>query len=321
MISAPDRVQDSSPIADRQVVASLSQASKSYGEVTALDGIDLEIRDGEVLALLGPNGAGKTTAVKLLLGLARPDGGNATLFGGSPSDNRSRLRLGTMLQVSKVPETLRVSEHIELFSSYYDHPLPIAQTLASAGLSGLEERPYGELSGGQQQRLLFALALCGDPDLLILDEPTVGLDVEARRGMWREIRRFVETGGTILLTTHYLDEVDALADRVVVLHGGTILAEGTPAQIKSEASGRRIRCTSVLKAADVESWPSVTRARRDGATLEIIATEGDQVVRQLMSVDPTVSALEITSPGLEDAFLALTEAASSKTPSILPNSQ
>ncbi|MBZ0111948.1 MAG: ABC transporter ATP-binding protein, partial [Thermoanaerobaculia bacterium] len=214
------------------------------------------------------------------------------------------------LQVSKVPETLRVREHIELFSSYYDAPQPLGQCLSVAGLDGLEERRYGELSGGQQQRLLFALAFCGNPDLLILDEPTVGLDVESRRGMWREIRRFVAAGGTVPLTTHYLEEADALADRIVVMHQGSVLSQGTPAEIKAQAAGRRIRCLSKLVVQDVELLPSVLRARRDGASLEILASDGDAAVRQLMTLDPNLSALEVSNAGLEEAFLSLTEAAS-----------
>jgi len=294
-------------------VAELCGVTRRYGQLQALGEVDLEIRHGEVLALLGPNGAGKTTAVKLLLGLTTPTEGTARLFDGDPWETCNRLRLGTMLQVSKVPDTLRVREHIELFSSYYDDPLPLAESLAVAGLVGLEDRLFGELSGGQQQRLLFALALCGNPELLVLDEPTVGLDVEARRGLWREIRRFVGCGGTVLLTTHNLDEADALADRVVVLHQGRVLAEGSPTEIKALVAGRRIRCSSSLPIEEVERLPAVSRVRRDGATLEILASAGDEAVRELLALDPTLSALEVCGAGLEDAFLALTEAATASS--------
>jgi ABC-2 type transport system ATP-binding protein len=156
------------------------------------------------------------------------------------------MRIGAMLQVAKVPETLRVAEHIDLFSSYYPRPLHLTQTLAVAGLEDLEHRAFGELSGGQKQRLLFALALCGDPDVLFLDEPTVGLDVEARRILWQEIRKLIARGKTVLLTTHYLQEADELADRVVVINKGKIIVEGTPAEIKGQTAGRRIRCVSGL---------------------------------------------------------------------------
>jgi ABC-2 type transport system ATP-binding protein len=215
-------------------VAELRGVTKRYGQVEALRGIDLSIAPGELLALLGPNGAGKTTAVRILLGLAAPTSGEATIFGYHPASRQAKLRRGALLQVAKVPETLKVREHIELFSSYYEKPLPIAETIAAAGLAGIENRLFGALSGGQKQRVLFALAICGNPDLLFLDEPTVGLDVESRRALWAHIRGFVGRGGSVLLTTHYLDEADALAHRVAVIDRGCIAAEGTPAEIKAQ---------------------------------------------------------------------------------------
>jgi ABC-2 type transport system ATP-binding protein len=213
-------------------VAELKGVTKRYGDIEALRGIDLAIEPGELVALLGPNGAGKTTAVRILLGLASPTSGTATVFGAHPNSQEAKLRRGALLQVAKVPETLRVREHIELFSSYYRKPLPLQETIAAAGLGGIEKRLFGELSGGQKQRLLFALAICGNPDLLFLDEPTVGLDVEARRALWGRIRAFVARGGSVLLTTHYLDEADALANRIAVINQGRIVAQGTPAEIK-----------------------------------------------------------------------------------------
>jgi ABC-2 type transport system ATP-binding protein len=217
-------------------VAELQFAAKRYGEVEALRGVNLKIEPGELVALLGPNGAGKTTAVRILLGLTAPTSGKAAIFGHDPASQAAKLRRGALLQVGKVPETLRVREHVELFSSYYPNPLPMAETLAAAGLTGVEKRLFGELSGGQKQRLLFALAICGNPDLLFLDEPTVGLDVEARRGLWARIRGFVARGGSVLLTTHYLEEADALANRIAVIDGGRIVAEGTPAEIKARTA-------------------------------------------------------------------------------------
>jgi ABC-2 type transport system ATP-binding protein len=217
-------------------VAELRRVTKRYGAIEALRGIDLTIERGELLALLGPNGAGKTTAVRILLGLAKADSGTATVFGFPPASQQAKLRRGALLQVAKVPETLKVREHIELFSSYYPNPLPFSETIAAAGLGGIENRQFGELSGGQKQRVLFALAVCGNPDLLFLDEPTVGLDVEARRALWGRIRAFVARGGSVLLTTHYLDEADALANRVAVINQGRIIAEGTPAEIKARTS-------------------------------------------------------------------------------------
>jgi ABC-2 type transport system ATP-binding protein len=216
-------------------VAELHGVTKRYGAIDALRGIDLTMERGELLALLGPNGAGKTTAVRILLGLARADSGTAAVFGCAPASQEAKLRRGALLQVAKVPETLRVREHIELFSSYYPHPLPLSETISAAGLKGVENRLFGDLSGGQKQRVLFALAICGNPELLFLDEPTIGLDVEVRRGLWVHIRDFVSNGGSVLLTTHYLQEADALADRVAVINRGRIMIEGTPAEIKGRA--------------------------------------------------------------------------------------
>jgi len=215
--------------------AHFSSVHKSYGSVEALQGLDLTIGAGELVALLGANGAGKTTAVRLLLGLAKPSSGTVRVFGGDPRDASTRARLGAVLQIARVPETLRVREHIRLFSSYYPNPLPMEEVIAAAGLQGLERRKYGELSGGQQKRVLFALGICGNPDLLVLDEPTVGLDVEARRSLWKQIRAFVARGKSVLLTTHYLTEAETLADRVVVIHHGNVVAEGTPREIRGSA--------------------------------------------------------------------------------------
>ena len=210
--------------------------TKNYGSIEALRGLDLSIKPGELVSLLGANGAGKTTAVRLLLGLAKPTSGDVRVFGGDPRDTANRARTGAVLQIARVPETLRVREHIDLFSSYYPNPLPMPDVIEAAGLQGLERRKYGQLSGGQQKRVLFALAICGNPDLLILDEPTVGLDVEARRAIWKQIRAFVARGKSVLLTTHYLAEAEALANRVVVIHRGVVVAEGTPQEIKGNAA-------------------------------------------------------------------------------------
>jgi len=288
-------------------VASLANASKNYGAVKALKDVHLSIRAGELLALLGPNGAGKTTAVKLLLGLASPNAGKVTVFGGDPVRPEVRMRIGAMLQVARVPETLRVREHVDLFSSYYLKPLPLDETLAIAGLESFKDRKFGDLSGGQRQRVLFALALCGDPDILFLDEPTVGLDVESRRTMWDQIRKLIARGKTVLLTTHYLQEADALADRVVVINKGEIIAEGTPAEIKSKTAGKKIRCVSSLGIEAIRALPGVLEVREDREAVEITAAEAESVVRELLIRDSKVSGLEISSAGLEEAFLALTK--------------
>ena len=216
--------------------ARFSHVTKSYASVDALRGLDLTIRSGELVALLGANGAGKTTAVRTLLGLTSPTSGEVRVFGLDPRHAATRVRIGAMLQIARVPETLRVCEHVQLFSSYYPSPLPFARIIEAAGLQGLERRKFGQLSGGQQKRVLFALAICGDPDLLILDEPTAGLDVEARRALWKQIRAFTARGRSVLLTTHYLAEAEALADRVVVLHGGVVVREGTPRDVRGDAA-------------------------------------------------------------------------------------
>jgi ABC-2 type transport system ATP-binding protein len=289
------------------VVASLEAVSKNYGDIRALRNVNFAVRAGQVVALLGPNGAGKTTAVKLLLGLMQPNSGKARVFAGDPTNPQNRMRTGAMLQVGRVPETLRVREHIDLFSTYYPKPMPLAEVLAAAGLEKLRDRKFGDLSGGQRQRTLFALAICGNPDLLFLDEPTAGLDVEARRGLWEEIRRLVDRGKTVLLTTHYLEEADALADRIAVINQGEIIAEGTPAEIKAQTSGKRIRCITALSVANLLEIPGVTSARQDREAVEIHAREAEAVVRTLLARDPSLSGLEIASAGLEEAFLALTQ--------------
>jgi len=289
------------------VVANLEGVNKNYGEVRALRDVNFQVRAGEVVALLGPNGAGKTTAVKLLLGLLQPNLGKVRVFGGDPTNPENRMRTGAMLQVGRVPETLRVCEHIDLFSAYYKKPMPFKEVLAAAGLEKFSDRKFGDLSGGQRQRVLFALAICGDPDLLFLDEPTVGLDVEARRMLWDQIRQLVGRGKTVLLTTHYLQEADALADRIAVIDKGEIIAAGTPAEIKAQTAGKRIRCVTRLKVAELREISGVTEVREDREAVEIHTPEAEPVLRELLARDLTLSGLEVTSAGLEEAFLALTQ--------------
>jgi ABC-2 type transport system ATP-binding protein len=293
------------------VVATVEGVSKKFGDVTALRSVDLRIAPGRVVGLLGPNGAGKTTLVRLLLGMTRPNGGSVTVFGGDPRKASTRMRMGAMLQVAKVPETLRVREHIQLFSSYYPQPLALTDSLAIAGLESVAGRLFGELSGGQKQRVLFALALCGNPDLLLLDEPTVGLDVEARHALWQRIRDLVTRGKTIVLTTHYLEEADALSDEIVVISGGSIIAQGTPPEIKAGIGGKLIRCVTALSARDVQLLPGVLSARENRGALEVRASNPDDVIRQLLMRDPSLSGIEVSSTSLDDAFLALTRSATS----------
>lgn len=305
---------------DVSEVARLQGVEKRYGNVAALKNISLSLRSGEVLALLGPNGAGKTTVVSLLLGLLRPSAGAVTLFCGSPQSAENRMRAGVMLQLSGVPETLTVAEHLNLFASYYPAPLPLAQVLEQTGLIGLERRLYSKLSGGQKQRLHLALALVGDPDLLFLDEPTTGLDVGSRRALWDGVRQFVARGKTVLLTTHYLEEADALADRIVLLGRGQVIAEGTPQAIKAQVAGQRVRCMTRLPLAEVAAISGVEQGsvKQDGTMLELRASRAEPVVRELLQRDADLSALEVTGVGLEEAFLSLTgEAPSREAESIL----
>lgn len=307
MIATLEQSQSTERGSCDMVVASLDGVNKNYENIRALRGVNFRVRAGEVVALLGPNGAGKTTAVKLLLGLLQPNGGKVRVFGGDPVNPENRMRTGAMLQVGRVPETLRVREHIDLFSSYYLKPMAAADVLAIAGLEKIQDRKFGDLSGGQKQRVLFALAICGDPDLLFLDEPTVGLDVEARRMLWEEIRELVRRGKTVLLTTHYLQEADALADRIAVINKGEIVAEGTPATIKAQTAGKKIRCITNLSLGALRQIRGVTEVKEDREAVEIQASVVEPVLRELLARDATLSDLEVTSAGLEEAFLALTQ--------------
>jgi len=295
------------PETAERTAATMNRVNRDYGAVQALKNFSLEVRAGELTAVLGPNGAGKTTAIRLLLGLARPTSGRISVFGGDPTILETHLRIGAMLQVGRVPESLRVREHIDLFSSYYSQPLPMAQTLATAGIENLRDRKFGDLSGGQKQRVLFALAICGNPDLLFLDEPTAGLDVEARHLLWDEIRQLLSLGKTVVLTTHYLEEADALADRVVVINKGSKIAEGTPAEIKARTAGKKIRCFTRLSAGVVRALPGVVDVQDDRGAMVIHTSCPEDVLRALFGRDLGISGLEVAGAGLEDAFLALTQ--------------
>jgi len=292
------------------VLAELRQATKRFGKgagtVEAVNGVDLTVHAGELLAVLGPNGAGKTTAISMLTGLRRPTSGTARLFGRNPRDIAARRRVGVMLQASGVPETLRVAELLNEFRGYYPDPLPLTSVIAAAGLDGLERRLYGELSGGQQRRVQFAIALCGNPELLFFDEPTTGLDVDVRRGLWSTLRELTTAGRGVVLTTHYLEEADALADRIVVMDHGHVIAEGSPAAIKAMVPGRRIRAQSSVSTVEAEAFPGVQRASRDGAWLELLTGTAEPALRELMARDPSITNLTVVEPSLEEAFLTLT---------------
>src|SRR5438270_3494521 len=288
-------------------VASLAGVTKKYAAITALRDVSLRVKSGELLAVLGPNGAGKTTAIRLMLGLSKPASGRVTVFGRDPRNASSRGRVGAMLQVAKVPETLKVKEHINLFRSYYPKPLSLLSTVEAAGLEGMENRMFGALSGGQKQRVLFALAICGNPDLLFLDEPTVGLDIGTRHLIWQQIRRLVQQGRSVVLTTHYLEEVDALANRVVVLNHGAIVAEGTSAEIKARTAQRKIRCATRLRPSEIELIPEVSSVSEQESRIEIDTSQVEPVLRELFIRDPQLSALEVSNSTLEEAFLKIVE--------------
>ncbi len=291
---------------DSAVIGRVEGLSRSYGDVLAVDNISLDINRGEVLAVLGPNGAGKTTLINLMLGRLKPDAGTVRVFGHEPRSLEARRRLGAMFQVGNVPGTIRVREHIELFSSYYASPMPMDAVIAAAGLEGLEERYFDKLSGGQQQRLLFALAICGNPELVFLDEPTVGMDVEARRLFWSVITSLVSRGTTVVLTTHYLEEADALADRIIMLSEGRIAAEGTPQTLKDMAAAKVIRCRTDLAPDVLQQLPAVKQVRDSGNRIELHSSEPEQTLRELLALDSDVSDLTVTGIALEDAFLNLT---------------
>ena len=287
-------------------LACLRGAVKSYGALRALDGIDLELHRGELLALLGPNGAGKTTAISLLLGLVRADAGEVRLFGMDPQRIEARRGIGVMLQDAKLPETLRVGELIRLTASYYPAPRGVAESAELAGIADLLDRPYGKLSGGQQRRVQFALALCGRPKLLFLDEPTVGMDIEARQKLWQAIRHLVAEGNGVVLTTHYLEEAEALADRVCVMARGKLISEGSVEALRARIALKRVWCATKLPLAEIAAWPEVAEARSDGERLCLSTEHVELLVRRLLAQDDSLSALEVRAAGLAEAFTELT---------------
>jgi ABC-2 type transport system ATP-binding protein len=305
------------PLLEATAPAALTGITKRYNNsVIALDNLSLTLKPGEIVALLGPNGAGKSTAVKLMMGLSAPTSGSVRIFGEDPRNAHARLRTGVMLQVGRAPEMLRVREQVEIFRGYYPAPMPYADLVRAAGLEGIEERFFGQLSGGQKQRMLFALALAGDPDLIFLDEPTVGLDIEARRSMWVTIRALSARGKTILLTTHYLEEADALAHRIVVINKGKVICSGTPAEVKSFSLGanattssatvKKIRCATTLPVETLSNLIGVTQASHEAGLAILTSTQPEATLRELLALDQTLHSLEVASPLLEDAFLALT---------------
>jgi ABC-2 type transport system ATP-binding protein len=275
--------------------------------VEALRGVDLSIRGGEVVAMLGPNGAGKTTSISLMLGLRQPTAGQVRLFGLPPTDRRARSRCGVMLQESGTTSVLTVSEIVDVFRAYYPAPLPAERAIAMAGLTEQADARVGTLSGGQRQRLYFALAICGDPEILFLDEPTVGMDVEARRAFVASIQTLAGAGKTIVFTTHYLREAEEMARRIVVIDHGTVIADASPQELKARVPGKKITLIAgrPFAKSDLEGLPASVLSVA-GARASLLSNEPVAVLRELFRRGVDVSDLEVTGADLEEAFLALT---------------
>jgi ABC-2 type transport system ATP-binding protein len=285
----------------------LIDATKKYGSFEALKSVSFAIEAGSLVAMLGPNGAGKTTSINLMLGLRRPTAGKALIFGEDPRRIGTRQRFGAMLQESGVPQLLKVTELVEMFRSYYPKPLPTDRVIRLAGLEEKANTQVKDLSGGQTQRLYFALAICGDPEILFLDEPTVGMDVEGRRAFLAAIRDFSAKGKTILLTTHYLEEADELAERVLVIDKGNVIADGSPQEIKSRVAGSKISFTSSapVDAAALKDLPVSTSDVADHR-VTLMTNDPQTVLRELFRRNVDMSNLEVRGADLEEAFLSLT---------------
>jgi ABC-type multidrug transport system ATPase subunit/peptidoglycan/LPS O-acetylase OafA/YrhL len=290
-------------------LATLRNVQKRYGDTVALAGLDLEVGRGELLAVLGPNGAGKSTAIALLLGLQQPDSGVAQLFGESPQSLDARRRVGVMMQEVALTPEFEVRELIDLTASYYAAPLSPEVAMEITQTTELARRPYGKLSGGQKRQVQFAMAICGRPQLLFLDEPTVGLDIKAREMMWSTIRKLVRGGCSVVLTTHYLEEAEALADRVVVVAKGKVIASGSVNDMRALVSRRRIHCVTRIPVERIEAWPEVVSVTSSEGRLQIATGAAEIVVRRLLTEDESLSELEIHRAGLSEAFAELTQEA------------
>jgi ABC-2 type transport system ATP-binding protein len=281
--------------------------AKRFGRVTAVDGVSVEVAAGEVVALLGPNGAGKSTTVDMLLGLTRPDAGEVTVAGGSPREAVDRGLVGAMMQNGALLPDVTVGEIVALVVSTHVKPLPAAEVIARAVLGNLVKRRCGRLSGGERQRVRFALALAGDPQLLVLDEPTAAMDVDGRRAFWASIREFADAGRTVLFATHYLAEAEDYADRVVLMRHGAVVADGPVAEVRAAVSGRVLKA-AVPGATEAElgRLPGVTTVQLRAGRAELACADSDAAIRALLTAYPQAADIEITALGLEEAFLALT---------------
>jgi ABC-2 type transport system ATP-binding protein len=299
-------------LGDGAPVARLSGVVRRYGEVTALDGVDLSIRAGQLLGLLGPNGAGKSTVINLLLGLRRAHAGTVELFGGSPQDPARRRRLGCTPQETALPATLRVGEVVRWVAGHFPDPVPAEELLEQFDLADTVRRQTGGLSGGQRRKLSVALALVGRPRFVVLDEPTTGLDIDARHELWQALRRVHAAGTTVLLTSHYLEEIEALAERVVVLHHGTVLADDTLGGVLSRVGVDLVslRWTGPAGAAagELAALPGVARHEHAGDREVLYAADADRVVRELVERGLPFSGVRVRGASLEEAFRVLTAA-------------
>jgi ABC-2 type transport system ATP-binding protein len=290
---------------DLYAIAELKLVTKRLGGVEVLRELNLAVGAGEVTALLGPNGAGKTTAVGLLTGRLRPDSGTARLFGLDPARPAGRARMGVMLQAAGLPDTLSVEELVTLQSGYYRDARPAAETLEIAGLSDLATRRCGSLSGGQARRVQYALAICGRPDLLVLDEPTAAMDQMSRHSLWETVREAAASGAGVLLTSHDLAEADALADRVLVMNGGRIVADDSPAALRARVGGSVVRCRTSLPPVRLTKMPAVRDATREGAETRIATTDAVATIRALADADHVLADLRVADASLEDAIAVL----------------
>ncbi|MEU0944940.1 ABC transporter ATP-binding protein [Streptomyces canus] len=295
-------------------VVAFDQVSKAYGEVRAVDGLDLTLRPGETVALLGPNGAGKSTTLDLLLGLKQPDSGSVRLFGTSPREAIVAGRVGAMLQSGGLMDEVTVAELVRLACDLHPKPYRPTEVLSRAGIAEIADRKVNKLSGGQAQRVRFALATAGDSDLIVLDEPTTGMDVTTRQAFWATMREQADQGRTVLFATHYLEEADAIADRVLVLHRGRLLADGTAAEIKAKAGARRIAfdLEGVIDEQPLRALPFLTSVDISGQTVRIQSTDADATVHALYGLGVHPRNLEVAGLGLEQAFVAITEAEEAK---------
>jgi ABC-2 type transport system ATP-binding protein len=280
---------------------------KSYGDVHAVRGVDLAIDAGETVALLGPNGAGKSTTIDMILGLRHPDAGRVEVFGVPPDQAVAQGRISGMLQVGQLIQEVTIRELVSTVASLYPHPMPVEEVLALTDIADIADRRTNGLSGGQAQRVRFAMAIVADPDLLVLDEPTVALDVEGRYSFWEAMRAFASRGKTIVFATHYLEEADEFADRIVLMAAGVVVADGPPTEIKARVGQRTVRAT--LARPDRQALgalPGVTAVEVRGGSVILSCSDSDAALRAFLAAEPGASDIEVRGAGLDEAFRELT---------------